>query len=99
MTHITTAIDIVGYAGEMEIGRTAGFVRFPFPGRPQRAREVIKDVPQVDRSHLGLSVQLTNRRFISDPEIGAVVGFIRWPSGVPDSHLFRVENGKLRLIV
>src|SRR5262245_37902577 len=43
-------------------------------------------------------MKLTNRRFISDPEIGAVVGFIRWPSGVPDSHLFRVENGKLRLV-
>ena len=43
-------------------------------------------------------MKLTNRRFISDPEIGAVVGFIRWPSGVPDSHLFRVENGKLRFV-
>jgi len=36
--------------------------------------------------------------FISDSEIGAVVGFIRWPSGVPDSHVFRVENGKLRFV-
>jgi hypothetical protein len=43
-------------------------------------------------------MKLTNRRFISDPEIGAVVGFIRWPSGVPDSHLFRVEKGKLRFV-
>jgi hypothetical protein len=43
-------------------------------------------------------MKLTNRHFISDPEIGAVVGFIRWPSGVPDSHLFRVENGKLRFV-
>ena len=43
-------------------------------------------------------MKLTNRRFIADPEIGAVVGFIRWPSGVPDSHLFRVENGKLRIV-
>jgi hypothetical protein len=43
-------------------------------------------------------MKLTNRRFIADPEIGAVVGFIRWPSGVPDSHLFRVENGKLRFV-
>jgi hypothetical protein len=41
---------------------------------------------------------LTNRRFIADPEIGAVVGFIKWPSGVPDSHLFRVERGKLRFV-
>jgi hypothetical protein len=43
-------------------------------------------------------MKLTNRRFIADPETGAVVGFIRWPSGVPDSHLFRVENGKLRFV-
>lgn len=43
-------------------------------------------------------MKLTNRRFIADPEIGAVVGFIRWPSTVPDSHLFRVENGKLRFV-
>lgn len=43
-------------------------------------------------------MKLTNRRFIADPDIGAVVGFIRWPSGVPDSHLFRVESGKLRFV-
>jgi len=43
-------------------------------------------------------MKLTNRRFIADPEIGAVVGFIRWPSSVPDSHLFRVESGKLRFV-
>ena len=43
-------------------------------------------------------MKLTNRRFIADPELGAVVGFMRWPSGVPDSHLFRVENGKLRFV-
>ena len=33
-------------------------------------------------------MKLTNRRFIADPELGAVVGFMRWPSGVPDSDLF-----------
>jgi hypothetical protein len=43
-------------------------------------------------------MKLTDRRFIADPEIGAVMGFIRWPSGVPDSHLFRVESGKLRFV-
>jgi hypothetical protein len=43
-------------------------------------------------------MKLTNRRFIADPETGSVVGFIRWPSGVPDSHLFRVEKGKLRFV-
>lgn len=43
-------------------------------------------------------MKLTNRRFIADPEIGAVVGFIRWPTTVPDSHLFRVESGNLRFV-
>jgi hypothetical protein len=43
-------------------------------------------------------MKLTKIRFIADPEIGAVVGFIRWPTTVPDSHLFRVENGKLRFV-
>jgi len=43
-------------------------------------------------------MKLTNRRFIADPETGSVVGFIRWPSSVPDSHLFRVEGGKLRFV-
>jgi len=43
-------------------------------------------------------MKLTNRRFVADPEIGAVVGFIRWPTTVPDSHLFRVEGGKLRFV-
>jgi hypothetical protein len=43
-------------------------------------------------------MKLTDRRFIADPDTGAVVGFIRWPTTVPDSHLFRVENGKLRFV-
>ena len=43
-------------------------------------------------------MKLTNRRFIADPETGSVVGFIRWPTSVPDSHLFRVEGGKLRFV-
>ena len=43
-------------------------------------------------------MKLTKIRFIADPEIGAVVGFIRWPTTVPDTHLFRVENGKLRFV-
>jgi hypothetical protein len=43
-------------------------------------------------------MKLTERRFIADPDIGAVVGFIRWPTSVPDSHLFRVENGRIRFV-
>jgi hypothetical protein len=43
-------------------------------------------------------MKLTKIRFIADPEIGAVVGFIRWPTTVPDTHLFRIESGKLRFV-
>ena len=45
------------------------------------------------------NVKLTDRRYVVDPEIGAVVGFVHFGNeNVPDSHLFRVENGKLRYI-
>lgn len=45
------------------------------------------------------SQQLTRRHYVADPEIGAVVGFVRFGNeNVPDSHLFRLENGKIRYI-
>jgi hypothetical protein len=45
-------------------------------------------------------VKITNRHYVVDPDIGAVVGFVSFggDKGVPDSHLFRVENGKIRYI-
>jgi hypothetical protein len=44
-------------------------------------------------------MKLTNRHYVVDPEIGAVVGFVHFGNeNVPDSHLFRVEKGKLRYI-
>jgi hypothetical protein len=46
-------------------------------------------------------VHLTNRHYVVDPDIGAVVGFVSFggeKGSVPDSHLFRVQNGKLRYI-
>src|SRR3954463_12607264 len=43
-------------------------------------------------------MNLTNRCFIVAPETGAVVVFIKWPTGVPDSHLFRIEKGKLHFV-
>ncbi len=50
-------------------------------------------------------VNIANRRFIADETIGSVVAFCTFGtggptggSGVPDSHLFRVENGKLRFV-
>jgi hypothetical protein len=50
-------------------------------------------------------VNIANRHFVVDPTIGAVVAFCTFGaggpnggSGSPDTHLFRVENGKLRYV-
>lgn len=50
-------------------------------------------------------VNIANRHFVVDETIGAAVAFCTFGaggpgggSGAPDSHLFRVENGKLRYV-
>jgi len=50
-------------------------------------------------------VNIANRRFIVDETIGSVVVFCTFGagtagggSGAPDTHLFRIENGKLRYV-
>ena len=50
-------------------------------------------------------VNISNRRFVVDPTIGSVVVYCTFGagnatggSGAPDTHLFRVENGKLRYV-
>jgi len=51
-------------------------------------------------------VNIVNRHFVADETIGAVVAFCTFGagsptgggSGAPDTHLFRVENGKLRYV-
>lgn len=44
-------------------------------------------------------VNIVDRRFIVDPTIGAVQVFCRFDvNGVPDSHLFRIQHGKLRYV-
>jgi len=50
-------------------------------------------------------VNIANRRFVVDDTIGSVVVFCTFGagnaaggSGAPDTHLFRVENGKLRYV-
>jgi hypothetical protein len=50
-------------------------------------------------------VNIANRRFVVDETTGSVVVFCTFGagsptggSGAPDSHLFRVENGKLRYV-
>lgn len=44
-------------------------------------------------------VNIVARRFIADETIGAVVAFCTFGvGGLPDTHLFRVEKGKLRFV-
>ena len=50
-------------------------------------------------------VNISNRRFVVDETMGTVVAFCTFGagnanggSGAPDSHMFRVENGKLRYV-
>ncbi|HEX4137356.1 MAG TPA: hypothetical protein VHY84_22295 [Bryobacteraceae bacterium] len=44
-------------------------------------------------------VNIVARRFVVDESIGAVVAFCNFGvGGLPDSHLFRVEKGKLRYV-
>jgi len=46
------------------------------------------------------SVKLVNRRFIVDLDMGTVVGLVDFGerNGWPDSHIFRLENGKVRYV-
>jgi len=45
------------------------------------------------------SMPITNRRFVVDTDIGAVVALSRFSvNRLPDSHLFRVEKGRLRYV-
>jgi hypothetical protein len=50
-------------------------------------------------------VNIVNRHFVVDETIGSVVAFCTFgagsapgASGAPDTHLFRVENGKLHYV-
>jgi hypothetical protein len=46
------------------------------------------------------SLKIVNRRFIVDVDMGTVVGLADFgeKNGWPDSHIFRLENGKLRYV-
>ncbi len=44
-------------------------------------------------------VNIVARRFVVDETMGAVVAFCNFGvGGIPDTHLFRVEKGKLRYV-
>ncbi|KAK3937447.1 hypothetical protein QBC46DRAFT_319614 [Diplogelasinospora grovesii] len=52
-----------------------------------------------DKCDVGIpsGVSLTNRRYVIDETVGAVDVMLSF-AGIPDSHEFRVENGKLRFV-
>jgi len=65
-----------------------------------------KGVPE-DSCDVGVpsGVNIANRHFVVDETIGAVVAFCTFGaggptggSGAPDTHLFRIENGKLKYV-
>ncbi|SPO02430.1 uncharacterized protein DNG_05103 [Cephalotrichum gorgonifer] len=55
-----------------------------------------------DRCDVGIpnGVALVNRRYVIDEVVGSVDVFLNFggPTGIPDSHEFRVEGGKLRFV-
>lgn len=59
-----------------------------------------KETPK-DGCEVGVprGVNIVARRFVADEAIGAVVAFCTFGvGGLPDTHLFRVEKGKLRFV-
>jgi hypothetical protein len=59
-----------------------------------------KGVPE-DSCQVGVpsGVNIVSRRFVVDETIGAVVAFCTFGvGGLPDTHLFRIEKGKLRYV-
>ena len=46
------------------------------------------------------TVKIVNRRYIVDVDMGTVVGLMNFgtENGLPDSHIFRLENGKIRYV-
>jgi hypothetical protein len=44
-------------------------------------------------------MNISHRRFVVDEAMGAIVGFVQFgPSALPDTHLFRLENGRIRYV-
>jgi hypothetical protein len=83
-------------------------VPWGFPcNRTEGGMHTGKGVPE-DSCQVGVpsGVNIANRHFVVDETIGAVVAFCTFGagspagggSGAPDTHLFRVENGKLRFV-
>lgn len=44
-------------------------------------------------------MNISHRRFVVDEAMGAIVGFVRFgPNLIPDTHLFRLEGGRIRYV-
>ena len=92
MSRVRAKIDLVPWG--FPCARTEGGA-YTGKGKPTDSCEV--GVPS--------GVNIANRRFVVDEVIGSVVAFCTFGaggpnggSGSPDTHLFRVENGKLRYV-
>jgi hypothetical protein len=82
-------------------------VPWGFPcNRTEGGMHTGKGVPD-DTCQVGVpsGVNIANRHFVVDETMGAVVAFCTFGagsatggSGAPDTHLFRIENGKLRFV-
>jgi len=74
--------------------------------RGSKRRELSSQGDTVEPNQLAVSAGVTNRRYVLDVEMGAIVLFLGFPGldqsqpnrPTPDSHMFRVENGKVRYI-
>ena len=69
-------------------------------GSPCNRTEGGMHIPGDDcRAGVPSGVNIVARRFVVDESIGAVVAFCTFGvGGLPDTHLFRVEHGKLRYV-
>jgi hypothetical protein len=59
------------------------------------------DGSATDSCNVGVpsGMNISHRRFVVDDVLGAIVGFVRFgPNVIPDTHLFRLENDRIRYV-
>jgi hypothetical protein len=60
------------------------------------APNCIAGIPTTGNGKAGVSM-MTNRRYVIDEVVGTVDVFLNF-GGMPDSHEYRVEDGKLKIV-
>jgi hypothetical protein len=65
-------------------------------GKMHVAPNCIAGIPTTGNGKAGASM-MTNRRYVIDEAVGTVDVFLNF-GGMPDSHEYRVENGKLKIV-